>query len=80
MVKSCEQLGSYLSHSLVVFRTGTLKTSYFTFFHFDKLDNLSLKKPKRPLLPNPNPSISCPTLKKVFSNYKCFQTHFGWED
>lgn len=44
MVKSCEQLGSYLSHSLVVFRTGTLKTSYFTFFHFDKLYNLSLKK------------------------------------
>lgn len=46
MVKSCEQLGSYLSHSLVVFRTGTIKTSYFTFFHFDKLYNLSLKKQK----------------------------------
>lgn len=47
MVKSCEQLGSYLSYSLVVFRTGTLKTSYFTFFHFNELYNLSLKKQKQ---------------------------------
>lgn len=64
MVKSCEQLGSYLSYSLVVFRTGTLKTSYFTFFHFNELYNLSLKNTKTTLLPNPNPSISHSTLKK----------------
>lgn len=57
MVKSCEQLGSYLSYSLVVFRTGILKTSYFTFFHFNELYNLSLKKQKQ---------LSCQILIEAF--------------